>query len=195
MQQTNGSSVWAERIKGLANQTVNVFFSGGIMVEVACELDANIQCTTDMLSFKGYVHRWLAQTTKMAPLIHDIVMPALKTSAQGMVNSCNPDGTCGFRWNRNAYDGMTGAGQEMNALGALLSLLIDEEDVAGPVTNSTGGTSIGNPNAGGDPDILKPIAPLTGRDRAGAGVLTALVLISMLTTMLWMSTGMNEGGL
>jgi mannan endo-1,6-alpha-mannosidase len=180
---------------GLTNQTINTFFAGGPMVEIACELDANIQCTTDMLSFKGYVHRWMAQTTQMAPFLHDTIMPALKISAQGMVNSCNSDGTCGFRWNRNAYDGVTGAGQEMNAMGALMSLLIDEETVTGPVTNSTGGTSIGNPNAGADPDSLKPLGPLTGADRAGAGILTFVVLVGLFTTMVWMSTGMSEGHL
>jgi len=177
----------------MTNQTLNVFFPGGIMVEIACELDNNVQCTTDMLSFKGYVHRWLAQTTKMVPFLHELVMPVLKTSAAGMVKSCNPDGTCGFRWNRGTYDGMTGVGQEMNALGALMSMLIDEESVAGPVTNATGGTSIGNANAGSDPDSLKPAPPVTGKDRAGAGILTAVVLVGMFTTLAWMSTGLSEG--
>ena len=164
------------------------------MVEAACELETNIQCTTDMLSFKGYVHRWLAQTTLMAPFIRDTIMAALKTSTAAMTQSCNPDGTCGFRWNTGTYDGLTGAGQEMNAMGALMSLLVETESVPGPLTNSTGGTSIGNPNAGGDPDVLKPAVPLTGRDTAGAGVLTAAILISMFSTMIWMSTGMSEGG-
>ncbi len=48
------------------------------------------------------MHRWLAQTTQMAPFIHDTIMAALRTSAAGMVQSCNSDGTCGFRWNTGA---------------------------------------------------------------------------------------------
>ena len=62
--QTNGSADWAERVTGLANQTFNLFFPDGVAVELDCEFkDSITQCTTDMLSFKGYAHRFLAQTT------------------------------------------------------------------------------------------------------------------------------------
>ncbi|KAK3934738.1 putative dfg5 protein [Diplogelasinospora grovesii] len=190
---TNGSEPWGTRLKGLTNRTLEVFFPDGIAVEVACELTNTIQCTTDMLSFKGYVHRWLAQTTQMAPFIHDTIMPVLKTSAAAAAKSCNPDGTCGFRWNTGTYDGDTGAGQEMNALGALMSLMVDLESVGGPVTNSTGGTSVGNPDAGGDPTVGNEPTAITGRDRAGAGILTTVVLLGFLATVTWMGTRANEG--
>jgi mannan endo-1,6-alpha-mannosidase len=170
-----------------------VFFPNGIAVEISCELNNTIQCTTDMLSFKGYIHRFLASTTQLASKMHDTIMPVLKTSAAGAVSACNADGTCGFRWNTGGYDGNTGAGQEMNALGALLSLMVDYETVAAPVTNSTGGTSVGNPNAGGDPNVEVVLAPVTGADRAGAGILTTLVLVAFVGTLSWMASRMNEG--
>ena len=173
---THGAQPWGNRISGLTKRTLDVFFPDGIATEVACELESHVQCTTDMLSFKGYVHRWLAQTTQMAPFIYPTIAPVLRSSAAGMARACQADGTCGFRWNRNGYDGNPGAGQQMNALGALLALLLfeDQQFVKGPLTNQTGGTSVGNPDAGGDTSATpgSEVVPITGADRAGAGILT-----------------------
>jgi mannan endo-1,6-alpha-mannosidase len=145
-----------------------------------------------MLSFKGYVHRFLAQTVQVAHFMHDIIMPVLKTSAAGAVSACNADGVCGFRWNTGTYDTNTGAGQQMNALGAMMSLLIDYQTVAVPLTNTTGGTSVGNAAAGGDPNVLEPLTPLEIKDKVGAGILTAVVLGIGVSTFFWISTGLNE---
>ncbi|KAK1758909.1 mannan endo-1,6-alpha-mannosidase [Echria macrotheca] len=191
---TDGKEPWNSRLTALTKRTLEVFFPNGVAVEVACELESINQCTTDMLSFKGYLHRFLAQTLKVAPELKDTVMPVLKSSAEGMAKACNPDGTCGFRWNTGSYDGNTGAGQQMNALGALMSLLVLEEPVLPPVTNLTGGTSIGNAAGGGDPDVDTTFKPITGADRAGAGILTTLMLVTMVGTLVWMSTRLGEGG-
>ncbi len=191
---TNGSPLWAGRITGLTNRTFEYFFPKGVAVETPCELADKIQCNTDQLSFKCYLHRFLAQTTQVAPFIRDTIMPVLRTSAAGAVAACESDGTCGFRWTTGSYDGLTGAGQQMGVLGALLSLLVDAEAVPSPYTNSSGGTSVGNPAAGSNPPFLQPLAALTTRDRAGAGVLTALIIIAMVSTLLWMSTGAGERG-
>ncbi|KAK3317927.1 putative dfg5 protein [Apodospora peruviana] len=192
---------WGRRISGVTNRTLEIFFPDGIATEVSCELEDKVQCTTDMLSFKGYVHRWLAQTTQMAPFIRGTIMPVLRTSAAAMAKSCTSDGVCGFRWNARAgYDGNTGAGQQMNALGALMSMLVDvradDQSADGrPVTDSTGGTSKGNPGGGGNPalDPTAVYAPVTSRDEAGAGVLTVLVLVSWLVALAWMSSRAGEG--
>lgn len=142
-----------------------------------------------MLSFKGYLHRFLAQATLVAPIIKDQVMAVLKTSTEAAVKSCTPEGVCGFRWTTGSYDGDTGAGQEMDVMGALLSLLVDEAGVKAPLTNTTGGTSTGNSNAGSDPDVLLPSSPVTQGDRAGAGILTALIIAGMVSMLVWMSIG------
>ncbi|KAJ9148872.1 Mannan endo-1,6-alpha-mannosidase [Pleurostoma richardsiae] len=192
---TNGSSVWADHLTNLVNRTLDVFFPDGIAVEVACELDSTVQCTADMLSYKGYLHRWLAMTTKMAPFISTTLMPVLETSAKGALTACNTDGTCGFRWTTGSYDGDTGAGQQMNALGAIMSLLITLEDVTDPVTAVKGGTSTGNPDAGSGSSSSSSSSDdiatrkITTGDRAGAGILTALVLVGMSGIFLWMSLG------
>ncbi|KAK3940895.1 glycosyl hydrolase family 76-domain-containing protein [Diplogelasinospora grovesii] len=194
---TNGSDIWKTRLDGLLNRTIEVFFPDGIMVEVSCELKDRMQCNTDQHSFKGYMHRWLATITQVAPHTHDTIATVLKTSTKGAVSSCTDDGTCGFRWNTGSYDGDTAngpAGQEMSVLGALSSLLITFEPVQPPLTNFTGGTSQGNPNAGGDPNVIPAPAPLTSADRGGAGVLTALVLVATLVALAWMSGTWSEHG-
>ncbi len=144
-----------------------------------------------MLSFKGYVHRWLAVTGQLAPFTHDTIMATLKTSTAAAIAQCTggTNGrTCGFHWSSKAFDGSVGAGQTMNVLAAVSSLLIDS--APGPFTNATGGTSIGDPNAGADSDAFKSILkPITTGDRAGAAILTLLVLTGAAGTFGWMSFG------
>jgi len=173
---------------------LSVFFPNGVAREVSCETDEKLTCTTDMLSFKGYIHRWLTVVAQLCPFAKDRIMDALRTSAAAAVGQCTGGATgrvCGFRWNRGEYDGTDGAGQEMNALGALLSLLVDS--APGPYTHLTGGTSQGDPNAGADASYLPYHRPITTADRAGAGLLTAVCLLSMFLTFVWMGSSMYEG--
>lgn len=192
--QTDGGELWAERLTLLVNQTFNYFFSDGVAVEMACELEDTIQCTADMLSYKSYLHRWLAQTTQVAPFLHDTIMPKLLLSAEGAVKSCVSNGTCGFRWTTGSYDGDTGAGQQMNALGALMSVLLDLETVETAYTNSTGGTSQGDASAGtGSTSTTVESAPITTGDRAGASILTIAVVSGLVSMLVWMGSGESEG--
>lgn len=145
-----------------------------------------------MLSFKGYLHRWMSTATRVAPFIHDQVMTVLKTSTEAAVKQCTGGDSgrvCGFQWSSGVYDGTYGAGQQMNVLGAVSSLLIDSS--IAPVTNMTGGTSVGNPNAGSDDGGYSQgaLAPLTTGDKAGAGILTFLILGCAVGTFGWMSLG------
>ncbi|KAJ9156504.1 Mannan endo-1,6-alpha-mannosidase [Pleurostoma richardsiae] len=186
---TNGSSVWQDRVQKLLDATLTDFFPNGIAYEVACE--KGMTCTTDMLSFKGYVHRWLATMSQIAPFTHDTILPVLKTSTTAAISQCtggDNQRTCGFQWSSGVFDGSVGAGQQMNVLAAVSSLLIDS--ASAPVTNKTGGTSIGNSNAGSGSDTLqnKP-KPLTTGDRAGASILTILILASATGMFGWMSFG------
>lgn len=202
--QTDGSDVWRERLQGLIDQTILVFFPNGTAVERSCEAPTTMQCTTDMKSYKGYLHRWMASAAQVAPFVSAQVAAALRSSAASAVRSCadgvdNGNGvsraTCGFRWTTGRYDGDTGAGQQMNVLAALTSLLLDvePEKVGGPVTNSTGGTSQGNPDAGGVPGFLKPTPPPGLGDKVGAGVATAVLVICVVLTFAWMSSDRFEG--
>jgi mannan endo-1,6-alpha-mannosidase len=148
-------------------------------------------CTADMLSFKGYVHRWMSTMTQIAPFTADKVLPVLRKSAQAAVTQCTGGDngrTCGFQWASGKYDGTHGAGQQMDVLAAVSSLLIDQAKA--PVTNDNGGTSIGDANAGiGSGSIGDDLAPITTGDRAGAGVLTAAIILTAAGAFGWISTG------
>jgi len=180
--QTNKSALWQERVTGLLNITVKTFFINGIMYEQACENTAGETnfCNTDQLSFKAHLSRWMASTMRLAPFTADIIMPLLKSSAAAAALQCSggTDGaTCGHRWSMGAtWDGTYGVGQQMDALEIISSLLITAAPVL--VTNSTGGTSIPNAAAGGNPyDYATANAlTVTTAGRAGAGIFTTIIL-------------------
>lgn len=186
--------IWKTRVEGLLTNMLATFFPNGIAKEISCESDVNLTCTTDMLSFKGYIHRWLAVTAQIAPFTHDRIVATLKTSTEAAVRQCTGGATgrvCGFRWVQGGtYDGTNGAGQEMNVLGALLSMLLDKSSA--PVTNLTGGTSQGNPSAGTDESILPYTGPVSQGDKAGAAFLTLFFLSGCLGTLSWMMLGWGE---
>ncbi|TPX10710.1 uncharacterized protein E0L32_008279 [Thyridium curvatum] len=181
--------IWKTRVDGLLNATLNTFFPQSIAFEIACE--TGMTCTTDMLSFKGYVHRWLVNVAQLCPWTRQTIMATLQTSAAAAVQTCTggSDGrTCGFQWHMKAFDNSVGAGQQMDVLAAVSSLLID--GAAPPLTNATGGTSVGNANAGEGSDTLlgKP-APVTAAEKAGAAFLTLLVMACATGVFAWMSFG------
>lgn len=156
------------------------------MYEVACEPQNN--CDTDQQSFKAYLARWMAATTKLAPFVSSSIQTTLQTSAKAAAQSCSggSDGvTCGTKWTAPTWDGTYGVGQQMNALEVIQGLLINQ--VAGPVGNGTGGISVGNPAAGTGGDTPGyPTAQITTGDKAGAGILTAVVLVMLLGGAWWM---------
>lgn len=182
--------MWQSRLQGMLDGS-SVFFSPkakDVMYEVACEPPGT--CNTDNFSFKAYLSRWLTATTKLAPFTADYIMPKLRTSAVAAAAQCTggDSGTmCGMKWTDNGkWDGTKGVGQQMGVLEAIQGNLI--ASVAGPVTNTTGGTSKGNAAAGGGsggtPTI--PQKTIQTSDRAGAGILTALVIIWLLGGIWWM---------
>jgi mannan endo-1,6-alpha-mannosidase len=174
----------------LLNSTLNTFFPDNIAYEVACE--PKLTCTTDMYSFKAYLTRWLAATTFVAPWTRELILPKLKASAIAAAAQCvggTTGRTCGLSWSKApAWDGTQGVGQQMAAMSAVFVNLLPLQAVGPPLTNTTGGTSIGNPNAGSqsvaDPAALKPA---TQGDRVGAGILTTLVLVGATGMFGWMS--------
>lgn len=106
-------------------------------------------------------------------------------------NSGGTDGvTCGEHWYENAtWDGSYGVGQQMSALSVIQSNLIGT--AADLVTNTTGGTSRGNPSAGtsnGEGDaIAAENKPVTTAGKAGAGIITALVLAGVIGGVVFMA--------
>jgi len=189
---TNGSTKWEKRVDGLLNGILRDFFEDNIAYEIPCE-GRHGACTADMLSFKGYVHRWLAAATKVAPKWEKKILDVLRTSAEAAVKQCTGGETgrkCGFYWREGVYvdtavDKTSGAGEQMSVLAAVSSLLIDKTpDLANNIT----GTSKGNPLAGTKSrGVIEPLTPITTGDRAGAAILTILILGIAITTWGWMS--------
>jgi mannan endo-1,6-alpha-mannosidase len=195
MPQTNGDAKWKKALDGLLGATLKTFFApDNIAHEIPCEgKQGKSGCTPDMLSYKGYTHRWLAVAAQLAPYTKNTILPVLRTSAEAAIKQCTGGASqrqCGFYWSFGQFidpagDKTTGAGEQMNVLAAVSSLLI--EKVGPPVTNSTGGTSRGNPNAGGKDNGEKPKRPITSADKAGAGFVTFLLLVAGLGMFVWMS--------
>ncbi|XMA07222.1 hypothetical protein WAI453_000013 [Rhynchosporium graminicola] len=187
---TNGSPIWQERVSLLLNSTFNTFFPQDIAYEVACE--PKLSCTTDMFSFKAYVTRWLAATALLAPFTRPLILPKLKTSAVAAAKQCSGGANgrmCGVSWSKgDVWDGTSGVGQQMAAMSVVFTNLLALEDIAPPLTRATGGTSEGNPDAGSK-SVENPAAikPATGADKAGAGILTTLLLVGVTGMFGWMS--------
>lgn len=152
------------------------------MSETACELNNPVNCDIDQLSFKSSFARFLAASTKLAPWLSDEIAPYLSASAVAAAKQCTgTPGTdsCGTVWLSGQWDGTSGLGQQMSALGVIQANLIKE--ARNPVSNGTGGTSVGDPSAGTEASTpIFSYAPLTTGDRAGAGILTALILVMTL---------------
>jgi mannan endo-1,6-alpha-mannosidase len=144
-----------------------------------------------MFSEKAFLTRWLAATTKVAPYTYPLIIPKLRTSAAAAALQCSGGANkrlCGLSWYKKGnWDGTKGVGQQMAALEVVQSNLITQ--VAAPFTNKTGGTSVGDPGAGTQ-SPLNPadyVVPPTTADRAGAGALTALVILALLGLIGWIT--------
>ncbi|KAH8846847.1 hypothetical protein MCOR27_007692 [Pyricularia oryzae] len=183
---------WKTATTKLTESLLRDFFADGAAFELPCETTPG-GCTADMLSFKGYVHRWMSVVTQVAPFTAATVIPALKKSAEACIKQCTggPTGrACGFYWTRGTYidpsvDKTTGAGERMDALAAVSSLLVSE--VAAPLTGKDGGTSQGNPNAGIPKSNDRTLSEITSGDKAGASFLTLLTMVSAASLFGWMS--------
>lgn len=161
------------------------------MWEIECETREN--CDNDQKSFKAYLSRWMAATTKVAPWTRDQVYAKLTPSAQAAAAACDGGTTgtqCGLKWTTGTWDGTIGIGQQMDALEVIQSHLIT--DVKAPVTGNTGGTSQGDPSAGtgeangnSAQDVSLFYYDITTADKAGAGILTAILAIFTLGGAAW----------
>ena len=200
--QTTGSeqATWRTRVEGLLNGSMAFFpsqYGGGeIMVEVACEPQGT--CDYDQPSFKAYLSRWMAATVQLAPFTANFILPKLNACAQGAAQQCSggTDGvTCGRQWYSSTWDGKYGVGEQMSALSVIQANLITK--VGPPVTQDSGGTSKGNPSAGSTGDNpsqgmnlpSSDTRKITAGDRAGASILTAVVLSGLVGGVWWVSIG------
>jgi mannan endo-1,6-alpha-mannosidase len=157
------------------------------MIEVACE--NNGKCDVDQRSFKAYLARWMGYTAIVAPWTRPQIDPLLKASAQAAAKQCIGGAnqtSCGLRWVDNGKnDGSFGVGEQMAALEVVQSLLYTS--APGPATQKAGGLSASNPDAGAEaPDTMIRFDNITTGDKAGASILTLLVLVAILVGAWWM---------
>ncbi|KAI1173691.1 glycoside hydrolase family 76 protein [Nemania sp. FL0916] len=194
---TEGNSTWQQRTQGLMQRAVAHFFNAngstnGVPIELPCE--PFNQCDVDQQSFKGYLMRWMAGSSQLAPFTFDTLMPLVHSSAEAAALQCSgsppaaqyrgdPGTACGFKWTQGAtFDGLAGVGQQMSALSAIQYTLVKKAEVAkAPVTAATGGTSVGNVNAGASAESKLPaFKPVTMGERVAAGFATTALLFSVI---------------
>ncbi|OTB18886.1 glycoside hydrolase family 76 protein [Daldinia sp. EC12] len=182
--------VWKQRVEGLVKRTNEYFFDDGIVVERPCE--GFNSCDYDQQSFKGYLMRWMASASQMAPFTFDTLMPLVKSCAGAAALQCSgspsadlykgPAGTaCGFKWtSKENFDGLAGVGEQMSALSAIQYTLVKKQSVA-PVTATTGGTSKGDPDAGRPMEAYMPsLPPISTGEKVAAGFVTSAIAFSVL---------------
>ncbi|CCE78855.1 Piso0_000887 [Millerozyma farinosa CBS 7064] len=187
MHSYNNDSVWLDRVNEILKASTSAFFKNDTMYEASCEPD---RCNNDQTSFKSLFARSLAQTAVLIPETSDTIMNLLDKSASAAGESCSggTDGvTCGTTWTEGKWDDTWGLGQQMSALETMLGTII--EHFHAPYTDRTGGTSKSEPNAGIDTHETtnRNLLTISGKDKAGAGVLTAGVLAIVLGCAVWMA--------
>ncbi|KAH0429494.1 hypothetical protein CcaCcLH18_08414 [Colletotrichum camelliae] len=198
---TDGSEVWKDRLAKLVESALETFFPKKIAYEPACEGLKKGSCPTDALFMKGYVHRWLAVATQVAPFISEVILPTLQSSAEAAVKHCidNSNGTvtCGFYWSEAEFvdpmtaDNTTGVGEGTSALSAISGLLINS--AKDPVTEKTGGSGGGSGSgsgsgsggsATGTSGSASPTETTSAADRFGVGAKTTWA-IGALAVFVW----------
>lgn len=181
---TPAEGQWRQRFEGLFNGS-QVFFTGpnnnNIMTEVACE-PVNL-CNVDQQSFKAYLARWMAASTKWVPWIAPRAQALLTPSAEAAVSTCHGGDSgrlCGLKWTEHGkWDGTSGVGQQMAALQTVMSGLVNTAPA--PVTERYG-SSRGDPGAGGsDVGRTDPFGLDYGREPAASAAKAGAVLLTVLT--------------
>lgn len=179
---------WLSRLNevylGIESTFVNA--STGIIAETMCQNQGT--CNNDQRSFKSIFSRCLGQAAILVPQYRDKMMDIINKSAAGAAQSCSggSDGhTCGINWSYGGWDGWYGLGEQMSALEIIQNTLVLQNPA--PLTNKTGGTSQGDVNAGLTSRETTNVNEITvtGKDKAGAGIASAVVLALFVGISVW----------
>lgn len=179
-------SGWKDKM-GEIIEASSYFFNNSILTEMTCAPSG--KCNNDQRTFRALMARSLSQVVTLVPGEYDHIMENwLVPSAKAAAQSCSGgfDGvTCGFNWAASGWDNMAGLGEQMSAKETIMSLITSKH---APLTSHTGGTSKSKPDAGNDTSVSvnRNKIDIAGKDKAGAGVLTAVVLGLTLSGGVWM---------
>ncbi|KAH7129612.1 family 76 glycosyl hydrolase [Dactylonectria estremocensis] len=179
---TNSDS-WKIRVDGML-EDVDKFVNNGTLYEQYCE--PTKQCSQNAQSFKGYLARWLAATSQVAPHTSQSISTLLLSSGKKAAVLCSGSPTegfnghagtaCGFSWLGDTFDGLVGVGPQMSSLQIIMYNLV--QSASGPVTAKTGGDSEGNAGGGtkdGGSETGRPAyKEITTGDKFGAAVITMI---------------------
>lgn len=187
---TNGSSVWEDRVTSMWGRA-KVFFDDKVMYEAACQPYG--RCNNDQRCFRGIFSRFLGHTVMFVPSLQDEVLDYLTSSSAAAAQSCsggNDGHTCGQDWTHDGWDGVYGLGEQMCALECIQNT--KAHTISLPLTNRTGGTSTGSNDAGtrsggsSENNLFTDTVKASSGAKAGAGVVTALCLVSLTGLGVWM---------
>uniref|UniRef100_A0A093X784 Mannan endo-1,6-alpha-mannosidase n=1 Tax=Talaromyces marneffei PM1 TaxID=1077442 RepID=A0A093X784_TALMA len=193
---TNGSTEWLTPVNGLLTATWNTFASdayGNILTEFECETTEI--CNRNEILFKGLTAGWMALAALIVPSIYGTIVPKLQASSAAAAASCSGDNnnTCGVKWYTKSWDGEIGLEEQMSALNIFWSNLIMMPNASAyaPLTSRTGGNSSSDPTAGTKDSTNKAsnLKAITSADRAGAGILTALFAVVIISVVYWTVAG------
>lgn len=174
------SSQWKTRVDGLLLGVQEAFYWDGVFVEMWCEKVKT--CSTDLQAFKGFLVRSLSETAQLAPYTSATIQPILLSNAKAAAKACSGSpskgfagqaGTaCGFSWSgtNSTFDGLTGVGEQMNALSAVVSTLSLN------AKGQTNGTSPDKPS-GTSPSSPATTTPKGAGSRVAADGLAALLVL------------------
>lgn len=197
MYNITGEDKWKARLDGIIKKAQKLFVSEGVVYEQFCE--PRQFCNLNQVTFKGYLLRWLAATTQMAPYTAKTIEPIIRTTAEAAAAACIgpvsdnfkglPDTACGFAWiPKGKYDGLPGVGPQMDALSAIMYTLTPK--VPAPVTAKTGGTSTGNPGGGKTDSEKKREKERRTRPtiagKVGAGFITMILIGSIVGSTIFL---------
>lgn len=178
-------SMWLDRATEII-EVSSYFFKDGIMYETTCMPN---HCNNDQRSFHSLFARCLGITTVLAPETVSLIEDNLDKSAEAAAQSCSGGDdhvTCGEDWTKTGWDEVYGLGEQMCALEVMLATIVREFPV---YTKDNGGSSKSNPTAGTNTEdqVNKNVLNISTKDKAGAGVLTAVVLGIVLGGSAWMA--------
>lgn len=149
----------------------------------------------------------MADTAQLCPWTRNSILTAILSSAKAAVETCTGGDNgrmCGMRWGLRQFDGEINLGQETGVLSALMTALlladtVDENaDYGGdsnldglgfkpPLTKDTGGTSIGDPQAGQSRrEKAIELLSIEEVDTIFAVTLTTVVLVGVMVMFVWM---------
>lgn len=125
-----GNPLWLDRLRGLWSRAT-IFFSNDTLFEGSCNpLNGRVTCNNDERCFKGIFLRSLGLVMQLVPETRDWdgMWQKVETSAVNAALSCSggyDNHTCGLSWLKDGWDGWYGLGEQINALDAFNTLLID----------------------------------------------------------------------